>query len=105
MIARVIDAERLVVVVGGIVVCDGSKLGLRCGRSEKFRTQFRTTCRELMCESLGEGTDVEFCRAVGDGSRNDDVAANGGNVDQLCIFYLSEVSYEECGKDGQCLDV
>ena len=105
MVACVIGAERLVIVIGGVVVRDCAELGLRCSGGKELCTELRAACYEFMCESLGECTDIEFCLAVGDSSWDNGVAADGGNVDQLRIFYLSEVSYEECGKDGQCLDV
>ena len=100
-----VGAECLVVVVGGGVVGDGAELGLRCGGGEELCTEFRPARGEFLCEPFGKGADVEFRRAVGDDGRDDQVAADGGDVDQLRAVDVGEVADEERGEHGQRLDV
>ena len=50
---------------------------------------------ELLREPLGEGADVELRCAVGDDIRDDEIAADGRDIDELRPFDIGEVAHKE----------
>ena len=76
------------------------ELRLRCRRSQNLGSHFCACFDQLPGQPLGERTDIEFCRAVGNSRGDNGIAAAGGQVDKLCPQSILIIPDEKRGQDG-----
>ena len=100
LLARVVSTKCFVIIIGIHVVGLLPELRLRCRRSQNLGSHFCACFDQLPGQPLGERTDIEFCRAVGNSRGDNGIAAAGGQVDKLCSRSILIVSDEQRGQDG-----